>query len=447
MRFARGDAAPLIGVATVPPDKSISHRALMLASMADGVSRLENLLDSQDVRSTLGAMRALGASIEVTRRASGSFDAVVEGWGEKGPAQPTGPIDCGNSGTTARLLMGIIAGAGVRTELVGDASLSRRPMERIADPLSMMGASFADGDGTLWEGGPITLPLTVAGSGDVRPIAYRPKEASAQVKTAILLAGLGCDGGSRTTVIEPSGSRDHTERMLPAFGVPVTLDGLEVSIEGGQRLRPCDLRVPGDPSSAMFMVAAAAMTPGSDLLVPGVGFNPTRTGGFEMAIRMGCGIRVSRGRDCGREPVCDLRVLYSEGLVATEVEPAEIPFLIDEVPVLALLATHAEGRTVFRSVQELRVKESDRLAEIASGLVALGCRAEESGDDLIVSCGLPRLDADLDSKGDHRLAMTWVLANRCHGLGGSVRGTSCMDVSYPGFVEELDELQEGSGGE
>ncbi len=443
MAHAKGAVLPLKGSTTVPPDKSVSHRALMLASMAEGKSHLRNLLDSKDVRSTLACMRALGAHIETTPADNGSFDAEVTGWGPLGPSEPDEVLDCGNSGTTARLLMGIIAGSKISATLTGDDSLVQRPMARIAEPLSRMGAAFAHANGTPWEGGAITLPLTVRGAGVPAAISYDSPKASAQVKTSIILAGLACPSGCTTNVTEPSKSRDHTELMLPAFGVDVDVRGNTVSMRGGQRLVACDIEVPGDPSSAMFLVAAAAMVPGSDIEISGVGLNPTRTGGFDLAARMGCDIVFEKTGGVGDEPCGNVRVRYREELSGTVAEPSEIPYMIDEIPILALLATHASGTTEFCGVSELRVKESNRLSAIVEGLNTLGCAASERGDDLLVSFGAPTRSVELDPLGDHRLAMTWVLANRCHDLGGQVLNLECIEVSYPRFIEGLDALQGG----
>ncbi len=428
----------LRGTTTVPPDKSISHRALMMAAMAEGTSRLTNLLDSQDVNSTASCLATLGASIDVTRRGGGSFDATVTGWGDEGPKSPGHDLYCGNSGTTTRLLLGMLAGYDVQATLTGDDSLSARPMQRVVEPLAQMGASFSKPGAGAWSEGEITLPIRVHGSSSLRGIEYASPKASAQVKTALMFAGLHCS--SIVDLSEPYQSRNHTELMLPAFGVQVGVEPFRVSLRGGQKLHPCDVRVPGDPSSAMFLVVAAALVPGSDITIEGVGLNRTRIAGIEVAKRMGCDIETKRTTMVGDEPMGDVRVKYAPGIGAVVVEPQEVPNLIDEIPVLALLATSARGITTFREVAELRVKESNRLEAIIEGLCKMGATAREVGDDLEVEHGLPHQAALIDPRSDHRLAMTWLVAGKCLGLGKVTTDTSCFDVSFPGFEAKLDSL-------
>ena len=432
------------GSVQVPPDKSISHRALIFAAMAEGRSHLTNLLDSQDVRSTVSCLRALGADIDVVAGDGRSFDAEVEGWGARGPQTPDEPLDCGNSGTTARLLCGVLAGSSASAVLTGDASLSKRPMGRVAVPLALMGARFSKPDGGDWAGESVTLPMRVTGAGKPRRIDYDMPVASAQVKTAVLLAALFAEGA--TSVSEPQMSRNHTELMLPAFGSNLDsilfAEGRHMArMYGGQPLHACDVTVPGDASSAMFLAVAAALVPGSEICIQGVGLNPTRAAALDVMSRMGCHLEVEPHLATGGEPSGDLYVSYAPGLRAPYVGAEEIPALIDEVPVLSLLATSARGMTIFKEVGELRVKESNRLAAIVEGLTALGCEAREDGDDLKIVGGAPTRSITLDSRGDHRLAMTWVLANRCFGLAGDVTGLDCIDVSYPDFLQTLEQLQ------
>jgi len=432
--------APFTGSLRVPSDKSISHRALMFASMAQGCSHLKSVLDSQDVRSTCAAMQALGARMSIVRGASG-LDVVVDGWGGEGPRQPAGPIDCGNSGTTTRLICGLLGGYPVEATLQGDPSLSKRPMGRVIDPLSQMGVRFENADVRGVSDTPRTLPLRIVGSARLAAGSFTLPVASAQVKTAIILAGLNAPG--TTTVIEPARSRDHTELMLPAFGgaIAVENDPRRLHVTGVQTLRATDLEVPADPSSAIFAAVACAMTPGSEVTLREVSLNPTRIAAFHVMQRMGCDVAIAASGSIGTEPVGSIQVRYRAGLRAASVPAAEVPALIDEIPILALLATCATGTTVFHEVGELRVKESDRLDAVLEGLAQLGCKASASGDDLAISGALPERAATLDSRGDHRLAMTWALALRCFGLDGRVDGMDCIAVSYPEFIEQMDMLQ------
>ncbi len=422
----------------IPPDKSISHRALMLSAMAQGTSKLTNLLDSQDVNSTAKCLDALGAKVEVSRRSNGSFDATVTGWGEAGPKSPKAELDCGNSGTTTRLLLGILAGYDVEATLVGDESLSQRPMKRVVEPLTQMGACFSTPASDKWDSGEISLPINIKGTNELHGIEYASPKASAQVKTSLMFAGL--HSNSSVSLSEPYQSRNHTELMLPAFGARVDVKPLKVCLEGGQKLHACDISVPADPSSAMFFVVACALLPNASVVLRGVGLNQTRIAGIEVAKRMGSNISIEQTRKIGLEPVGDIHIKYAPVLSATVVEPQEVPNLIDEIPVLALLATSAKGTTKFCEVSELRVKESNRLNAIIEGLNALGACAREVGDDLEIDYGLPHKKTCLDPRRDHRLAMTWTIANRCLKLGGEVTNLECIDVSFPQFVDKLDAL-------
>lgn len=419
----------LDGVVRIPADKSISHRAVMFAAAAEGASRIEGALGSDDVRSTIAVVGALGASVKVVHETQDGLTLEVTGWGERGPAAPDGPLDCGNSGTTVRLLMGLVAGWPVSVTFTGDASLSARPMLRIAEPLRAMGASVQTAEGG-------TLPVRVSGGG-LRPIAYASPVASAQVKSAVLLAGLRAQG--RTAVTEPALSRDHTERMLPAFGVPVAVgpDALTASVEGPVVPAACEFSVPADPSSAAFFVVAGVLVPDSRVTAPRVSLNPTRSGFVRVLERMGARIRHDDVAPLGTEEAAGLYAQYSGALAATTIEPGEVPGLIDEVPILALAATQAQGTTRFNGVGELRVKESDRLEAVRAGLQAFGATVR-AGEDWLEVTGPTRLrGCRVCSLGDHRLAMTWIVAGLIADGETVVEGAEAIGVSYPSFVEHL----------
>jgi 3-phosphoshikimate 1-carboxyvinyltransferase len=416
----------------VPGDKSISHRAVLFAAMARGTSVLSRVLDSEDVRSTIGAVRQLGATVTVTGEGPEGLDLVVIGWGEAGPTAPASAIDCGNSGTTCRLLMGVLAGWPIEVTLDGDASLRRRPMRRVMDPLSEMGATFTSSDGRL--------PIGMRG-GDLRAIGYRSPVASAQVTTCLLLAGLRATGVSSVT--EPALSRDHTARLLPAFGVPVAHDtgDFTMSVEGPAGLHAADISVPADPSSAAFIAGAAAIVGGSDVLLEDVSLNPTRLGFARVLARMGARVDVTETRAEGSEPVGDIRVAHALDLRATNVEATEVPSLIDEIPLLAVVASQARGTTRFSGVAELRVKESDRLTAVADGLAALGATVR-SGDDWLEVDGPALLHgARLSSLGDHRLAMSWAVAALVADAPVYIDDWEAVAVSYPHFAQDLASLR------
>lgn len=427
-------ARPLSGAVRVPGDKSISHRSVLFSAMAEGTSHVSGVLDSADVRSSIGAVRALGAEVNLEKRPDGSLAGDIRGWGGLGPSQPEGAIDCGNSGTTVRLLMGVLAPWGITVELTGDDSLRRRPMRRIAAPLELMGARFAPEGAT-------TLPLSITGTRGLAAISYDSPVASAQLKTAILLAGIFAAG--TTSVHEPAPSRNHTELMLPGFGVDVEAAPGEASIAGGQSLHACDVDVPGDPSSAAFMACAAALRPGSAIDIENVSLNEARIGFARVLERMGADITLKPTGSAGEEPCGTISVSYVEHLHSCEVEGREIASLVDEIPVLALVAAHAEGTTVFHEVGELRVKETDRLAAILEGLSKLGVHAWAEGDDLHIE-GKPGLVVPeglvFDSLGDHRLAMTWSLVGFTGAHPVSIRDFEAVRVSYPGFRADIERL-------
>lgn len=427
-------ARSLSGAVRVPGDKSISHRSVLFSAMAEGTSHVSGVLDSADVRSSIGAVRALGAEVNLEKRPDGSLAGDIRGWGGLGPSQPEGAIDCGNSGTTVRLLMGVLAPWDITVELTGDDSLRRRPMRRIAAPLELMGARFAPEGAT-------TLPLSITGTRGLAAISYDSPVASAQLKTAILLAGIFAAG--TTSVHEPAPSRNHTELMLPGFGVDVEAAPGEASVAGGQSLHACDVDVPGDPSSAAFMACAAALRPDSAIDIENVSLNEARIGFARVLERMGADITLKPTGSAGEEPCGTISVSYVEHLHSCEVAGREIASLVDEIPVLALVAAHAEGTTVFHEVGELRVKETDRLAAILEGLSKLGVRAWAEGDDLHIE-GKPGLVAPeglvFDSLGDHRLAMTWSLVGFTGAHPVSIRDFEAVRVSYPGFRADIERL-------
>lgn len=424
---------PMRGSTHVPGDKSISHRAVLFSAMAEGTSRVSGVLDSADVRSSIGAVRALGAQVSLEKQPDGSLAGGITGWGAAGPSQPEEPIDCGNSGTTVRLLMGILAPWPIRVTLTGDASLQKRPMRRITAPLMKMGAHFEPA-------GQEHLPITVVGGG-LHPITYDAPMASAQLKTAVLLAGMYADG--TTTLNEPAPSRNHTELMLPEYGVATTAGERTASVTGPAQPQASEVLVPGDPSSAAFLVCAAVMCPGSTIQVENVSLNTARIGFTRTLERMGAEVSVSRTGAAGKEPYGIIEACYTPHLRGCEVPAEKIAGIIDEIPVLALVAAHAHGVTVFRQVNELRVKETDRLAAIIDGLAKLGVDAWCEGDDLYIE-GQPDLvvpeGLQFDSLGDHRLAMTWSLVGLTGKMPVSIKNFEAVGVSYPGFLTDIERL-------
>lgn len=409
----------LLGAVRVPGDKSISHRALIFGAMAEGRTNVDNLSDGEDVRSTWRCLQQLGVKIKRARDR-----ATFQGLGWRG-FSGSHRLDAGNSGTTTRLLMGVLAGNDVLATIGGDESLGRRPMLRVAAPLRLMGATI-----DLAEGG--RLPATVRGAA-LRGIHYKSPVASAQVKSAVLLAGvLALD---ETSVTEPALSRDHTERLLPMFGVKVRRDGLTVTVKGTQKMAGARVIVPGDASSAAFWAVAATLAKGSELRLEGVGVNPTRAGFLSVLERMGAKVERRKEWSAG-EPYADL-IVRSAALRATDVAESEVPALIDEIPILALAAARAEGVSRFRGLSELRHKESDRLAAVIELLTALGVKARAEGDDLIVE-GAPKLrGARVKARKDHRLAMTAFVAGLIAEGAVIVDDPDCAKISYPTFLEDL----------
>lgn len=426
--LARPAPGPIEGELRPPGDKSISHRALILATLAEGESRVEGLLQAQDVEATAAACRVLGAGME----RDGSV-VRLRGAGQGGLSAPDGPLDMGNSGTAMRLLAGVLAAQPFDSVLVGDRSLMQRPMERIAAPLREMGAVISTGAGGR-------APLEIEGSHALTGITYHSPVASAQVKSCILLAGLYASGETR--VIEPSPSRDHTERMLRAFGAEMAGD---VGVRGGRRLAATDLEVPADISSAAFFLAAAALVPGSHVYLKSVGLNPTRAGIVDALVEMGCDIRVDERGDRSAEPAGNVELRWSPGLRAIEIEPGQVPAIIDELPVLMAVASLAEGVSRIRGARELRVKESDRIAVMAVGLESLGFRVRQYADGLDIE-GRPKPPSqgdrtiELNAEGDHRCAMSFCVLAQAIGCEVRIRNAAEIDTSYPAFVRDLAAL-------
>lgn len=429
-----GPRGPLAGSVVVPGDKSISHRALMFGALAVGETRIEGLLEGEDVLATAAALRAMGA--DIVREGEGRWR--VHGVGVGGLLQPEGALDMGNSGTSTRLLMGLLASHRITATLTGDASLSKRPMGRVIDPLSLMGAEFTTAPGGR-------LPLTMRGLCPAVPISYRLPVASAQVKSAILLAGLNTPG--ITEVIEPVPTRDHSERMLAGFGASLSVeteaDGTRrIRITGEAELRPQAISVPGDPSSAAFPMVAALIVPGSDVTIRHVGINATRAGLIGLLRAMGGDITLIDEREVGGEPVADLRVRAS-ALAPIENDPADAASMIDEFPVAFIAAAFAGGRSVFRGLEELRVKESDRITTMAEGLRAIGARVEETEDGLIVdgTGGDPLPGGGpIATKLDHRIAMSFAVAGLHSRDGVLIDDMSPVATSFPTFVPMLASL-------
>ncbi|WP_151718555.1 3-phosphoshikimate 1-carboxyvinyltransferase [Gemmobacter serpentinus] len=427
-------SGPLSGTAAVPGDKSISHRALIFGAMAVGETRITGLLEGQDVLDTAKAMRAFGA--EVTQHGPGQWS--VHGVGVGGFREPADVIDCGNSGTGVRLIMGTMATTAMTATFTGDASLRKRPMGRVTDPLSLFGTQAYGRHGGR-------LPMTVVGAANPVPVRYALPVASAQVKSAVLLAGLNAPG--ETVVIEREPTRDHSERMLLGFGAELHVEkgteGHVITLKGRPELRPQSVAVPRDPSSAAFPVCAALIVEGSDILVPGVSQNLTRNGLYITLVEMGAEIEFQNPREEGGEPVANLRVRFSDRMQGIEVPPERAPSMIDEYPILSVVASFAHGKTVMRGVKELRVKESDRIDAMARGLEACGIRVEEDEDTLIVHGmgpgGMPG-GATAATHLDHRIAMSFLVAGMAAQKPVSVDDASPILTSFPIFEGLMQRL-------
>lgn len=421
------------GVIRAPGDKSCSHRSLMFAGLANGRSEISGLLEGEDVINTAKAMAALGADVEQTGPGMWS----IQGVGKAGLTSPAGDVDFGNSGTGSRLMMGLMAGYPITARLIGDASLSKRPMNRVIRPLERMGVRFDhDGRGML--------PITLHGSGDLQPIAFEPEQASAQVKSCVLLAGLNAKGV--TSVTESRPTRDHTEKMLRGFGVRLSVrpaGGLRqtVSIEGGQMLQPVDTAIPGDPSSAAFLIAGALISPSGGVVIENVMSNETRDGFFQAAAMMGAGLGAEETGDAAGERLVDLQAA-SAGLKGRSIPETLVASMIDEFPILSVIAAFAEGETVVSGAEELRVKESDRIAAVVAMLRVNGVDVEERADGFVVQgCGGPPPGGGLvETHHDHRIAMSALVMGTASQKPVSIDDAAMIATSYPGFMAHMREL-------
>ncbi|MBO6150561.1 MAG: 3-phosphoshikimate 1-carboxyvinyltransferase [Clostridium sp.] len=424
-------ASPLRGELAIPGDKSISHRSVMFGAIAGGITEIDGFLAGADCLSTISCFRQLGIDIDLCPSADG-MRVLVRGKGLHGLSASDTVLDAGDSGTTARLLSGILAGQPFTSRLTGDALIQKRPMKRIITPLTQMGASF------VCEYGNNCLPFSVSG-GNLRGISYKSPVASAQVKSAVLLAGLFAEG--KTSVTEPALSRDHTERMLSGFGAELSREDLTVTISPAKELFGQHILVPGDISSAAYFLCAGLLVPRSEILVKNVGINPTRAGILSVLTRMGADLELLNPREVSGEPVADILVRHTPSLKGTEIGGAEIPALIDELPVIAALACFAEGTTVIRDASELRVKETDRIAVMTEVLSAMGADITPAEDGMVIRGGRPLHGAETDSHGDHRVAMSLAVAALAAEGTTAIRGVDCVDISYPGFFRDLARLQ------
>lgn len=415
----------LTGEITVPGDKSISHRAIMLGSIAHGITKIDNFLMGEDCLSTIECFRKMGVEIDVN-----SDNVIVSGVGLNGLKEPSGILDAGNSGTTTRLISGILAGQRFKSTITGDDSLKTRPMRRIIEPLSKMGAKFLciNNDGYL--------PFTISG-GNLKGIAYESKVASAQVKSACLLAGLYAD--CPTTVIEPSQSRNHSELMLEYFGADIKCHSkTEVSIKPNPRLMGQHVIVPSDISSAAYFMVAGLICEGSDILIKNVNINPTRAGIINVIQDMNGNISLENIRKQSNEEVADIHVTYSPDMRGTTIGGDIIPTLIDEIPVIAVLATFAKGKTIIKDAAELKVKESNRIDTVVNGLEAIGANVKACDDGMVIYGGVPLFGAKIETKKDHRIAMAFAIANLISKGSIILDDGDCVAISFPDFYDKLD---------
>lgn len=418
--IAQKKGSPLIGDIRVPGDKSISHRSIMFGSLAEGVTHVSGFLEGQDALATLNAFRAMGVEIE------GPCDGnvTIHGVGMHGLNAPAAPLDMGNSGTSIRLLSGLLAGQGFEVTMVGDESLSKRPMKRVTDPLALMGANVeAD------EGG--TPPLVLKANSKLKGVHYDLPMASAQVKSCVLLAGLYAEG--KTSITEPAPTRDHTERMLEAFGYDVDVKGSTRAVTGGGKLKAADIDVPSDISSAAFFMVAASIVPGSNLTLRHVGINPTRIGIINILKKMGAEIALTNESKVGGEPVADVTIKGSK-LKGIAIDEADVPLAIDEFPVIFIAAACAEGETVLTGAEELRVKESDRIQVMADGLLALGVDAKPTADGMIIKGGKIS-GGEVESHHDHRISMSFAVASLQAEGDVLIKGCDNVATSFPNFLE------------
>lgn len=425
VQFLAHTGGQVQGRLRVPGDKSISHRSIMLGSLAEGTTRITGFLDGDDCLATVNAFRAMGVEIEGPNHG----ELTIHGVGLHGLKKPDHALDLGNSGTSMRLMAGLMSGQGFDVEMTGDESLSRRPMRRVTTPLAEMKATIA-----TQEGG--TPPLKVSGGAALKGMCYAMPVASAQVKSCLLLAGLYAEG--ETCVTEPAPTRDHTERMLSGFGYDVRRDGSQACLSGGGKLTATFIDVPADISSSAFFMVAASITPGADLLLEHVGINPTRTGVIDILRLMGADLSLENEREVGGEPVADIRVKAAQ-LKGIDIPEALVPLAIDEFPVLFVAATLAEGTTRLTGAEELRVKESDRIQVMTDGLQACGGRAEATPDGMVIEGG-SLAGGEIDSHGDHRVAMAFAVA--ALRSSGDIKINNCANVatSYPGFVESCQSI-------
>jgi len=409
-----------------PPDKSISHRSVIFSSLAKGTSTVRNFLRAEDTFSTMNAFRGLG--IEIIDDGS---TLTIHGKGVHGLSEPGDVIDCGNSGTTIRLLSGVLSGNPFFSVLTGDSSLRTRPMGRVIKPLSLMGAHIIARDDNRYP------PLAIRG-GNLSPVRYVMPVASAQVKSSLILAGLYAEGD--TEIVEPIQSRDHSEKMLPAFGADITVEGLQITVRGGRELGALDTLVPGDFSSAAFFIVAALLIPGAEITVRKVGINPTRTGLLEVLKNMGASLEVFNTHDVSGEPVADIHCRGKSELKAVSITGEIVPSLIDEFPILCVAAALAEGTTVIKGAEELRVKESDRIKSITAELRKMGVEIEEYPDGLSIKGTEKLFGAEVESHGDHRIAMSMAVAGLVAEGRTLINRASAVDISFPGFFDIIGRL-------
>lgn len=431
MKFVK--SGPLKGIVTVPGDKSISHRAVMFGALADGITEVTNFLQGADCLSTIRCFRQLGIQIE---NDAASDKVLIYGKGLHGLSKPSGMLDVGNSGTTMRLISGILCGQSFEVCLNGDASIQKRPMGRIMAPLTLMGADIKSLNNN--DRSPLAINTTPGRQPGLTGIHYNSPVASAQIKSGILLAGLYAEG--ETSVTEPSLSRNHTELMLSSFGAKVTSTGSTASILPQPELKARKIEVPGDISSAAYFIAAGLIIPNSGLVIKNVGINPTRDGILRVCRQMGAAITLENIIDNGGEPVADIVVRHSE-LTGTEIGGEIIPALIDEIPVIAILACFAKGRTVIRDAAELKVKESNRIDVMVNNLSKMGADITATNDGMIINGGTPLHGAVLESKDDHRIAMSFAIAGLLAEGETEILGAECVDISYPDYYRDLRMLQ------